>query len=79
LDPRYSGLLSARAIRLPRYTFRKIKQNLFWAFFYDTVAIPLMAFGFMHPVFAEMPLATSSISVVSNTNLLNLAPSVHMS
>jgi len=40
---------------------------------------PLVVFGLMHAVFAEMPLAISSISVVSNTNLLNLAPSVHLS
>jgi Cu+-exporting ATPase len=63
-----SGLVSA--IKLSRETFRKIKQNLFWAFFYNTVAIPLATFGLMHPVFAEVAMAISSISVVTNANLL---------
>jgi Cu+-exporting ATPase len=63
-----SGLVSA--IKLSRETFKKIKQNLFWAFFYNTVAIPLATFGLMHPVFAEVAMAISSISVVTNANLL---------
>jgi Cu+-exporting ATPase len=66
-----SGLVSA--IKLSRETFRKIKQNLFWAFFYNTVAIPLATFGLMHPVFAEVAMAISSISVVTNANLLRRA------
>jgi Cu+-exporting ATPase len=63
-----SGLVSA--IKLSRETFKKIRQNLFWAFFYNTVAIPLATFGLMHPVFAEVAMAISSISVVTNANLL---------
>jgi Cu+-exporting ATPase len=63
-----SGLVSA--IKLSRETFKKIKQNLFWAFFYNIVAIPLALFGLMHPVFAEVAMAMSSISVVTNANLL---------
>ncbi len=66
------------AIKLSQATFRKIKQNLFWAFGYNTAAIPLAIFGLLHPVIAELAMATSSVSVVSNANLLrriNIQPS----
>jgi len=71
-----SGLVTA--IKLSRATFKKIRQNLFWAFFYNTVAIPLAIFGLLHPVIAELCMATSSVSVVTNANLLrreNIHPS----
>ncbi len=58
------------AINLSRATFRKIRQNLFWAFFYNVAMIPLAIIGWMHPVLAEIAMATSSVSVVSNANLL---------
>ncbi|MBA7657206.1 putative copper-exporting P-type ATPase V [subsurface metagenome] len=62
------------AMKLSRATFRKIKQNLFWAFGYNTAAIPLAIFGLLHPVIAELAIeATSSVSVVSNANLLRRA------
>jgi len=58
------------AINLSRATFRKIKQNLFWAFFYNVIMIPLAVMGWMHPVLSEIAMATSSITVVMNANLL---------
>lgn len=58
------------AIKLSRATFRKIKQNLFWAFIYNTIAIPLAITGLMHPVIAEAAMAISSVSVVTNANML---------
>jgi len=59
-----------QAIKLSKATFRKIKQNLFWAFAYNTVAIPVAIAGFLHPVIAEIAMALSSITVVTNANLL---------
>ena len=59
-----------QAINLSKETFKKIKQNLFWAFGYNIVAIPLAIIGILHPVIAEIAMATSSITVVGNANLL---------
>jgi len=59
-----------QAINLSKATFSKIKQNLFWAFAYNTVAIPLAVAGVLHPVIAEIAMALSSITVVTNANLL---------
>ncbi len=59
-----------QAINLSKATFKKIKQNLFWAFAYNIVAIPLAVGGVLHPVVAEIAMALSSITVVTNANLL---------
>lgn len=63
-----SGVVSA--IKLSRATFRKIKQNLYWAFGYNIAAIPIAMLGLLHPVIAEIAMASSSVSVVTNANRL---------
>ena len=65
-DPR----LVADAIDVSRRTTRKIHQNLFWAFVYNLVGIPLAAAGLLDPVVAGAAMALSSVSVVANTLLL---------
>ena len=58
------------ASAIPQRTWRKIRQNLFWAFAYNVVGIPLAAFGLLNPVIAGAAMALSSVSVVSNALLL---------
>ncbi len=65
-DPRLVG----SAIDASRATFRKIKQNLFWAFIYNVIGIPLAALGVLTPTLAGAAMALSSVSVVSNSLLL---------
>ncbi len=66
-DPR----LVPAAIDISRRTYAKIRQNLFWAFAYNVVGIPLAALGVLSPVLAGAAMALSSVSVVANTLLLN--------
>lgn len=67
---RGNPLLIPDAIDVSRKTYSKIKQNLFWAFIYNVVGIPLAAFGFLSPVVAGAAMALSSVSVVTNSLLL---------
>ncbi len=56
----------AASIALSRATMRNVKQNLFWAFIYNSLGIPLAALGFLSPILAGAAMALSSVSVVSN-------------
>jgi len=64
--------LVSDAIEVSRRTYAKIRQNLFWAFIYNVVGIPLAALGFLNPVIAGAAMALSSFSVVSNALTLKL-------
>ena len=55
------------SIKLSRATMRKIKQNLFWAFAYNTVLVPVAAWGSLNPILAGVAMALSSVTVVTNS------------
>jgi len=61
------------SIRLSRLTLRKIKQNLFWAFVYNSIGIPVAALGYLNPILASAAMALSSLSVIVNSALLKRA------
>ncbi len=58
------------AINLSNATFNKIKQNYFWAWFYNALAIPAAFFGLIHPIIGAAAMATSSINVILNSTRL---------
>lgn len=61
------------AIRLSKATFRKIVENLFWAWFYNLAAIPVAALGLLHPMIGVIAMTASSLSVIGNSLLLRHA------
>ena len=63
-------ILVSDALDISRRTYAKIKQNLFWAFVYNLIGVPLAAFGLLNPMLAGTAMAFSSVSVISNALLL---------
>ena len=62
--------LLAGAMMIAAKTSGKIRQNLFWAFIYNLIGLPIAALGYLNPAVAGAAMALSSVSVVSNSMLL---------
>ncbi len=62
-----------KAIKLSKQTIQIIKQNLFWAFIYNVIGIPLAGLGLLNPIFAALAMSLSSVSVISNSLRLKKA------
>jgi Cu+-exporting ATPase len=60
----------AMSIKLGRATMRKVRQNLFLAFIYNVIAIPIAAFGLLNPLIAAAAMALSDVTVIGNALLL---------
>ena len=65
MDGDLNGVI--KSLKLSKQTIRVIKQNLFWAFIYNVIGIPLAALGLLNPIFAALAMSFSSVSVVSNS------------
>ena len=63
-------MLIPDALEISKRTYQKIRQNLFWAFIYNVIGIPLAALGYLSPVIAGAAMAMSSVSVVTNALML---------
>jgi len=66
-----SPMAVTKAIHLSKAIFRKIRQNLFWTYCYNSIAIPLAVLGLLHPLIAELAMGASSLTVVGNANTLH--------
>ena len=68
MNENFNTILSA--IEISQLTYKTIKQNFFWAFAYNTLAIPIAAFGFLKPMIAALSMAFSDVIVIGNSVLL---------
>ncbi len=69
---RHDILAIEEAHRISKQTYKTIKQNLFWAFFYNALCIPLAAAGFLHPMIGALSMALSDVIVIGNSLLLGI-------